>query len=100
MNVEPVDLGHELRQRVQSRLDLAPILLFRPMAREFLHRRELSALRAIKDSLAVGPPSRLDASMKINERFLGNAVVEGLYRGIVSRCGKLLRQQADGARGS
>ena len=45
VDVEPVDLGDELRQRVQLRLDLAPVVLGRPVARELLHRRELHALR-------------------------------------------------------
>ena len=53
MNVEPIDLGHELRQGVQFRLALAPIVICRPIAREFLHRRELHALRLICDSLPV-----------------------------------------------
>ena len=49
MNVQPIDLGHELRQGVQSRLALAPIVIRRPIARELLHRRELHALRFIRD---------------------------------------------------
>ena len=47
MDVEPVDLGDELRQRVQPRLDLAPVVVGRPVARELLHRRELHALRCV-----------------------------------------------------
>ena len=45
MNVEPIDLGDEMRQGIQFRLALAPIVIRRPIAREFLHRRELHALR-------------------------------------------------------
>src|SRR3982074_3469324 len=49
MNVEPVDLGDEIRYGVQLRLDLAPIIIFRPIAGECLNRRELYALRLILD---------------------------------------------------
>ena len=36
MNVQPVDIRDELRQSVQSSFDLAPIVICRPIAREFL----------------------------------------------------------------
>ena len=45
VNVQPIDLGDEIRQRIQPRLDLAPVVLGRPIARERLSRRELYALR-------------------------------------------------------
>jgi hypothetical protein len=41
VDVHSVDLGLELRQRVQSRLALAPVVLGRPVAGEFLDRRQL-----------------------------------------------------------
>jgi hypothetical protein len=44
MDVEAVELGRVLRQRVQLRLDLAPVVLGCPVGREVLHRRELHAL--------------------------------------------------------
>ena len=56
MNVQPVDLGDEVRQGVQPRLDLAPVVLRRPIARELLHRRERHALRVIRDRFLFGPP--------------------------------------------
>jgi hypothetical protein len=46
MNVQSVDLGDELRQGVQFCLDLAPVILCRPIARQRLHRRELHSLVA------------------------------------------------------
>jgi hypothetical protein len=39
MNVEPVDLGDEVRQGLQPRFDLAPVVVGRPVARQFLHQR-------------------------------------------------------------
>ena len=44
VNVQPVDLRDELRQGVQFRLDLAPVLLRRPIVRERLDRREMHSL--------------------------------------------------------
>jgi len=49
MNVQPVDLGDELRERVQFRLAFAPIVIGPPITREVLSRRELHALRCIGD---------------------------------------------------
>ena len=44
MNVEAVDLGHELRHAVQPGLDLSPVIARLPIVRDFLNRRELDAL--------------------------------------------------------
>jgi hypothetical protein len=33
VNVQAVDFGHEIRQAVQSRLYLAPVVLYRPIVR-------------------------------------------------------------------
>ena len=55
VNVDPVDLGHEVGQGAQFRLALAPVVICRPVARERLDRRQLHALRMIFDELPVGP---------------------------------------------
>jgi hypothetical protein len=34
VDVQPVDLGDEMRQSLQLRLDLAPVVIRRPVARE------------------------------------------------------------------
>jgi hypothetical protein len=44
MNVEAVDLGEEIGVRVQLRLDLAPVVLGRPILRERLQEGQLHAL--------------------------------------------------------
>src|SRR5687768_4584335 len=61
MNVHPVDLGHELRYGVQSRLTFLPVVIRLPIACEFLHRRELHTLRFIPDRFPLGPLGRFDA---------------------------------------
>src|SRR4051812_20436369 len=65
VNVEPVDLGNELRLGIQLRLARAPVVLRRPIARELLNRRELHALRLICDGLLLGPLRGRDASTEV-----------------------------------
>ena len=49
MNIQPIDLGDELRERIQFRLDLAPVVVRCRIAREGLSCRELHPLRCIRD---------------------------------------------------
>src|SRR5688500_1934873 len=70
MNVDPIDLGDEIRQRVESCLNLAPVVLRCPIARELLHRRELHALRCI--GFPVRPPRGVDAPSQVIEFRLRN----------------------------
>src|SRR5438874_8732099 len=77
MDVEPVDLGDELRQGVQSRLHLAPVVLCRPIAGECLHRRELHALRCIRDRFPLGPLCRGDAPAELGEGLARSSEAEG-----------------------
>ena len=65
VDVQPVDLGLELRQRVQSRLAPAPVVLGRPVAREVLYRRQLHTLRPIGDQFPGRPARRIDAAAQL-----------------------------------
>ena len=76
VNVEPVDLGHEVREGVQFLLAFAPVVLGRPVAREFLHRRQGHALRLICDRLLLGPTHRRDAPAEVVQGLVGNVNVE------------------------
>src|SRR3954462_6714010 len=80
MNIEPVDLGDELRQCVQAGLDLAPVVLRRPVARELLHRGKLYALGGVGALLALGPLGCVDALAQITQIRLGSAEGERAYR--------------------
>src|SRR5688572_28838059 len=79
MNVQPVDLGDEVRQRVEPRLAPAPVVVRRPVLRQLLHRRKLDALRLILrllplhrlDGLLLGPARGLDARTQRLELRLG-----------------------------
>ena len=67
VDLDPVDLGRELRKRVQSRLALAPVVLGRPVAGELPQRRQLHALRPILDELLGGPACRRDAPAQVGQ---------------------------------
>ena len=89
MDVQPVDLGDEVRQSLQPRLALAPVVLCRPVARERLHRRQPRALRLIFDGLLLGPARRRDAAAEVDEFLLGNVDVEGADCVVFGRCVQL-----------
>src|SRR3979490_383352 len=72
MNVEAIDLGDELRQSVQCRLALAPIVVCPPIACEFLSRRELHALRCIRDRFPLRPLRCVDAHAQFGQLRLWN----------------------------
>ena len=55
LNFQPVDVGHEQRNGIEFRFALSPVVIRRPVLRQFLHGRELNALRCIRDGLLVGP---------------------------------------------
>src|SRR5882672_1114781 len=74
MNVQSIDLGDELRQGLQLRLDLAPVVLCRPIARESLSRRELHSLRLIGDRLPLRPPCRVDALAQLGKFRFRNII--------------------------
>jgi hypothetical protein len=77
VDVHLVDLGRELRQRVQLRLDPPEVVVGRPVAGELLHRRQLHALRPIGDQLPGGPARRGDAPPKVVQCLVRNVDPEG-----------------------
>jgi hypothetical protein len=77
VNVQPVDLGDELRHGVELRLALAPVVVGHPVAREFLNHRERHALRLIRDRLLLGPVRGRDASTQVLQGLIGDVDVEG-----------------------
>jgi len=67
VNVQPIDLGDELRQRVQSRLHLAPVVFRPPITREGLNGCELYALRRIRNQFPFRPLGGVDAPAQFGE---------------------------------
>ena len=78
VDVHPVDLGDELRQRVQPRRDAPEVVLVQPVATERLQSRELDALRAIGDELLAWPARRGNAAAQIVELLFGTSIRNGL----------------------
>ena len=76
----------ELRQGVEGRLDLAPVVVRRPVARELLHRRQLHALRLVRDDFLVRPPRGGDAAFQVGERLVWKMDTEGLDGIDTQRC--------------
>ena len=76
VDVHPVDLGLELRQRVQPRFAPAPVVIGRPVAGEFLDRGQLHTLRAILDQFPGGPARRGDALPQVGQVFAGHVDLE------------------------
>src|ERR1700733_8678704 len=94
MNVEPVNLGDEVRHGVDLRLALPPIMLTRPVLRELLHGCELDALRCIRDRFLVGPQRRFHASAEFDELLVWNADVEGADWLVFGCCARFRVKQA------
>ena len=67
MYVQSIDLGDELRQGVEFCLDLAPVVLCRPITSERLSRRELHALGCIRDRFSFRPLCVVDAPAQLGE---------------------------------
>ena len=70
------DVRHELRQSVECRLGLAPVVAIAPVADQLLDTRQLWSLRVISDGLLVRPPGRQEASTEISEITLGHIDAE------------------------
>jgi hypothetical protein len=70
MNVESVDLGDEVRKRVEPGLAPPPVVVGGPMARELLNRRELDPLGLIGDSLPFWLLGRVDPPPQLPERLV------------------------------
>jgi hypothetical protein len=72
VDVNPVDLGRELRDRIQFRLALAPVVIGCPVAGELLDHRRLHALRPIGDEIRRRPARHGDTPLKVGDFFAGH----------------------------
>jgi hypothetical protein len=88
LDVQPVDLGDELRQRVQRRLDLAPVVAVAPVLDERAQLRQLDTLRPVADSLPVRPARRPNAALKFVDLLLRHVDPERADRRGVGRCAR------------
>ena len=72
VDVEAVDLGLELRDGVQPRLEPAEVVVRRPVPHELLHRRERDALRQVADGLLLRPARRPQPPAEVVEVVLAH----------------------------
>src|SRR6185295_11697188 len=70
MDVEAIDLCDEVRHGFQFCLALTPVIIRPPIACELLHRRELYALRCVRDLFWIWPSGRIDALSEIGKRSI------------------------------
>jgi hypothetical protein len=98
LDVDAVDRGDELRQRIEPGLDLAPVIARFPVANQRLQPGQLNALRGVADRLAVGPARGPEAPAQIGDRSLGNIDAEGPYL-VALRCGASVRRGRRKGRG-
>ena len=97
VDVHAVDLGHELRQRVELRLTAPPVVPVQPVAGERLSGRQLHALRAVGDQLLARPPRCGNSTAQVVDRLLRKLDVEGpdLGRGLDARAHSDLPSRSD-----
>jgi hypothetical protein len=72
VDVEAVELGHELGQGVQPGFEVAPVVDRRPGAGQGLHGGQRHPLGVIVDRLTLGPPGRLDPPAQPLQVLLSN----------------------------
>src|SRR5215204_2982617 len=99
VNVQPVDLGDELRQRIEFCLALPPLVIGCPVLGEFLNRRELHALRFICNCFPIGPQGRRDAAAELDDCMVRNVDVERPDRLAASSRSKVRSEDPECARG-
>src|SRR4051812_47057498 len=101
---DAVDLGRELRQRIEPRLNPAEVVVLRPVAGELLDRRELHALRPICDEFLAWPPRGRDPPAEVVDLLVRDVDAEGAeMRGCVSSAHNFLlcyRSERNAARTS
>ena len=68
MDVEPANLGNEVRQAIQLRLALAPVVVRPPILRLLPDHLQRNALRMVSHRLALGPPGRSNAPAPVVDR--------------------------------
>src|SRR5262249_42534194 len=76
VDVDTIDLRDELREGIELRLALPPVVLGLPVACELLDGGELYALRLILDGFPRRPAGCHDTAFQIGEGLVGNMNLE------------------------
>ena len=81
VDAEPVDLGAELRQRVQTPLLLPPVVAVAPVRGQLLHIGQIRPHRPVCAVDLVRPPRRVQPRPQVVEDGIVDVNLEGLGRG-------------------
>src|SRR6266403_497458 len=93
VNVQPIDVRHELRQGIQLRFRLVPVVAAPPVPNQLLQLRQLRTLRLIGDGFLIGPSRSSNAPPKIIERGPRYVDGEGADRAIFGRLARGWRRR-------
>ena len=77
VNVDAIDLGDELRIRIDPRFHLAPVVFMGPVLRELLDGSQRHTLREIRNRLPFWKSRRDDALAQVDEIRFWNSHPEG-----------------------
>ena len=92
VNIDAIYVRHELRQGVQPRFDLTPVVCGLPVARELPHGRKLHPLGRVMHHFAIGPVRRGDPPAKVRQSLIRSMKVEGADRTVSRRCAERRRR--------
>ena len=84
VDVDPVDLGQELRVGVESTLEVAPVVVVLPPLQQATEVVGANALRPIRDRFGIGPPGAGEPGLQVVDRLVGTAATNGRMAGVVS----------------
>jgi hypothetical protein len=99
VNVDAVDGRHELRQCIQPRFHLAPVVAAAPVPNQLLQLGQLHALRLIGNGFFIGPSRGGEPPAEIDQCLVRNVDLERPNCTVVGR-GMLTGKKADSNRGS
>src|SRR4029077_137699 len=83
MNVQPINVGGEVRNGVYLRLAFAPVVLRPPVSGECLSRRELYSLGCICNRFSFRPLCRFDAPAQLGKFWFRKIHVKRTNAGLV-----------------
>src|SRR5260370_20908050 len=76
VDADAIQVGVELRERVEPGFDSAPVVIAGPIIAEFLHVLDGNPLRRIRNGLRVGPAGGAQALFQILEIRIANIDLE------------------------
>ena len=92
VDIQPVDLGLELAQRVQACLTAAPVVFDPPIGDQFAQHRQLRALRPVGHGFLFGPTDPVEAVRQRYQLIFGDGQGKGANVAHVTSPAEALRE--------